>query len=136
VTLTHLLEGALLGALLACFRLSLAWKSAVRALQQFKEEQAARVAAALSNSTLVDGVELPKPDDERWKLEERTMTSTLRGDFKDHLLALGTVHVDPTMFIYVGVGAHMPSTKDTQKYCDAVWKAYRSRVARKAIEST
>lgn len=133
--LVYLLVGALLGTLYAYFHVRFEWKAAVRALQSFKEEQAAIVAAALSNSTLVDGVELPKPDDERWK---QTDSFSVGQEKNTATLSIGCVYVTQAG-IYVGTGKSvpvLPGTQAAQKYCADVWKAYRSRVARKAIETT
>lgn len=103
-----------------------------RELRQIKQDAAEQVANALGNSVLVDGIELPKPDDERWRLDnmldasDKTKITTLRIG----LVIVGTQH------IWIALDApSLPDTYATKKYCSAVWKAYRSRVARKSIES-
>lgn len=106
-----------------------------RALYLLKCVQAETVATALGNSVLVDGVELPKPDDVRWK-----STMAARGDEKIHVLSTGDGRVRVTSVgeIYSGEGIvfSMDVTPATKKYCATVWKEYRSRVARKAIETS
>lgn len=104
-------------------------------LRKLKMAQADAVAMALDNSVMVDGVELPKPTDVRWKIVDSPVRIDGGGQQQVFQLRLGGVAVD-TEDVWSGGGRGLPRTRATQNYCDAVWKAYRSRVARKAIDST
>lgn len=104
-----------------------------RALRRMKAVQAEIVANALGNNVLVDGVELPKPEDERWKRDKR---NKFADGSPAEFLSIGAVVTDQLGRIYIEAGSSLPITEATKNYCSAVWKAYRSRVARKSIEST
>jgi hypothetical protein len=102
-------------------------------LRQIKQNAAEQVANALGNSVLVDGIELPLPDDDRWKLDQ--MCDAKDTSKKVTSLRIGLVIVGEYR-IWVALNApSLPITNATEKYCSAVWKAYRSRVARKSIDS-
>ncbi len=104
---------------------------------QLKMALAEAAATALGNSVLVDGIELPKPDDERWRLAKATIRDVLTGATHiESLLMIGEVQVS-LKGLFVGDNARgMSLTSSAENYCAAVWRAYRSRVARKAIDST
>ena len=102
-------------------------------MRRERGERAAAVAAALSGTTHVAGVELPAPD-----LEWAQFNNFKVNDLPVHVLKLGGVYVTEKN-VFVGSGSNippMPVTQETKNYCAAVWKAYRSRVARKAITGT
>jgi hypothetical protein len=102
-----------------------------------RRERAAAVASALANEVIVDGVTLPRPDDDRWRARHKViLSSKLAGDTEHTLIELGPVKVSDEPNIYIENEYPLPRTPDTQNYCTAVWKAYRSRVARKAINAT
>jgi len=107
-------------------------------LHKLKCAQAETVSDALGNSVLVDGIELPKPSDTRWTFGE----SKLSNGQKHYILHLnGMVRTDEIGGIYIattkdGTAVRGDITPETKKYCAAVWKEYRSRVARKAIETS
>lgn len=106
------------------------------ALYRLKCAQLEMVSNALGNSVLVDGIELPKPDDSRWMFAEALAVDGAK-QFVLHIN--GTVRVMDTGGIYIGGGVtctRAEITPATKKYCSAVWKEYRSRVARKAIETS
>jgi len=103
-------------------------------LRRRKRENAVSVEAALSDRVTVDGIELPKPDDERWTIKKYITTDTRVTVMK---LSIGDLRVDETGYIQYADGMpSIPATPATKNYCAAVWKAYRSRVARKAIETS
>ena len=100
-----------------------------RAVKRLMENQAQIVADALGNSVTVDGIELPKPDDVRWE-------STKLSNGK-YALKIGSVFALKEGYLFPA--NDIPSldrTPATKNYCSAVWKAYHSRVARKAIETS
>jgi hypothetical protein len=100
-------------------------------LKKLKQVQADLVEAALSNSVMVDGVELPLPSDERWQYVQMKNATN---DEKVPTIRIGGV-MTGLVDVWVGVESPaMPRTVATKNYCSAVWKAYRSRVARKAIQ--
>ncbi len=90
---TAFLSGSLLGIALSQIRMR---------LRQI-EEQARKVADALSDTVLVDGVQLPKPDDERWTWGKRVYHhrdpeySYIDVQTKSELpvLILGSIHAYP-----------------------------------------
>ncbi len=104
---------------------------------QLKMALAEAAATALGNSVLVDGIELPKPDDERWRLAKAEIRDVPTGTtHTESLLMIGEVQV-ALKGLFVGNNARgMAPTPSAENYCAAVWRAYRSRVARKAIDST
>lgn len=94
--------------------------------------QANAVRDALSEHATVDGMALPKPDDTRWKPATLTYTDK-SGDVT--LLTIGDVSVSDSI-LWIGRSVPgVPTTKETSTYCAAVWKAYRTRVAQKAIDT-
>jgi hypothetical protein len=109
-----------------------------RALYLLKCAQAEMVATALGNSVLVDGIELPKPDDARWTYARAEDANKK----KLHLLHIGgAVRVSEEGAVYIcgkadDIALGVDITPATKKYCATVWKEYRSRVARKAIETS
>ena len=48
-----------------------------RKIRQRKREDAERTVEALGNTVLVDGMQLPKPDDPRWEKQERKVKRTV-----------------------------------------------------------
>lgn len=106
-------------------------------LRQLKLAAAETVASALGNSVLVEGIELPKPDDIRFDITKRTASATTDGGAVEYtvtLLSLGELHLEERGNVYVG-SAPSICTDNTKNYCSAAWKAYRSRVSRKSIEN-
>lgn len=108
-------------------------------LRRLKLTAAETVAVALGNSVLVDGIELPKPDDSRWATVEQSTSVRVDGVEthveKTYVLHIGDVKVSDK-FIWVGESTvNMYVTSSTKNYCSAVWKVYRSRVSRKSIEN-
>lgn len=106
-------------------------------LRRLKVSQAEIVSNALGNCTLVDDLELPLPQDKRWNMHP---TEAANGT-KFYVLALGSVRVSENGGVYIGENAtstalRIDVTASTKKYCAAVWKAYRSRLARKSIDSS
>lgn len=117
--------------------LCLALAEALRAnrkLQRIKIEQAQRVAEALGSGVRVDDMELPKPDDTRWYLDMKT--TYIGSSEAAELLRLDAIAISLRGSLYIGPGSPVQDTAATKSYCASVQKAYRSRVARKSIEST
>ena len=104
-----------------------------RELRQIKQDAAEQVSNALGGGMMVDGIELPLPSDDRWKLDQ--MCEAQNTSKKVIVLRIGLV-IAGEYDIWVALAApNLPRTDATKKYCSDVWKAYRSRVARKSIES-
>lgn len=112
-----------------------------RLRQQIAErlaEDAERAARALGSMVVVDGVELPKPEDERWKHSEDTLAQSKK---PISVLVLGVVSVGgEEVFGYNEVwiareplnpGAISAANK---KYAAEVWRCYRTRLVRKSID--
>lgn len=119
--LTAFLSGAALGIAIA----------EIRTRRQQDEERAQRVADALSDTVLVDGVELPKPEDGRWTYREFTGVEN-----KERVLTvvIGEVAVSEAR-IYIAMHS-MPETAATNTYIASVWRAHRSRVSLKSVRGS
>lgn len=127
--LTAFLSGSLLGIVL----------SDIRARRRQIEEEARRVADALGDTVLVDGVQLPKPEDERWTLKDVEFGPR---SIKSRSLVLGSVIVGGsanTGYDYVLINGAMLNGRlrgvgpAERKYVAAVWCAYQTRIALKSI---
>lgn len=123
-TLLASLSGTLLGIVLA----------AIRTRRRQIETNARRVSDALSDTVLVDSIELPKPENERWAMQDV--------DFKGRIsrsLVLGPVIVtgdDIVGHSCVCVGStpmNRIATRAEKRYAESVWRAYRNRIVRKAL---
>ncbi len=101
-----------------------------RALEatQRKLDDAQLAADALRGHTCVDGIELPLPS-AAWEFKEITFTGGT-----ERCLSLGPMAIGPRNGVYAGDGPPMAKTAATEAYANAVWRAYRKRCAREAIE--
>lgn len=99
-----------------------------------EEEMATAVAQALadSNTVLVDGVQLPRPEDERWT--QVTRTSAVDRKTEIECLEIGGIAVSnhTTQRVYVG-GNALPGTQSLRDYTLSVWRAHATRTTLKAI---
>lgn len=134
---TAFLSGSLLGIVL----------SNIRARRREVEEQARKVADAFSDTVLVDGVQLPKPDDDRWTPGKRVYLHRdpqyLHIDVQTKselpVLILGPIVVGGELAYghdCVSINGKFISKKTTQaekNYAAAVWRAYHTRTTLKAI---
>lgn len=123
---------------LALFLFMGAWVAAIiddlRLRRRIVELKAAKAVEAFADTVVVDGVQLPKPEDERW-----TKRSTQVDEKERAFLALGAVAVGdlpPIDTVYVESCKIRSSGSDaTKRYVAAVWDAYNSRVIVKSIRS-
>jgi hypothetical protein len=86
------------------------------------ERDAAEAAMALSddgNTITVDGYELPKPSDSRWRMD---------GGY----LRLGVVRVSKHNVVIENETVYDMASDDA--YIDQVWKTYRTRVVRQSLK--
>jgi hypothetical protein len=122
--LTTFLSGTLLGVVLAT----------IRARLRRVEEQAREVADALADTVLVDGVQLPKPDDARWEVKdvkygEATSRSLVLGQ-----VIVGGARVNGYDAVYLnGVALNQKKTFDEKKYVTAVWRAHYTRITLQSV---
>lgn len=114
--LTAFLSGSLLGIALAD----------MRSRRRQNEERAQRVADALADTVLVDGVELPKPEDTRWARKTHGDVETLD---------MGKIAVSMESAVYVELIA-IPRTDISKAYAASVWTHYRNRVSLKSVRSS
>ena len=118
--LTAFLSGSLLGIVLADRRTR----------RRQNEERAQKVADALADTVLVDGVELPKPEDERWT---RMKYNIENENTVVHTVEIGGVAVSAEKAIYVDK-LSIPRTVASKAYAASVWTSYRNRAARKSTQ--
>lgn len=87
------------------------------------EEDAARAARALGGYTpvVIDGIELPDPQDERWRCNT-------------YVLQLGPVSVSPS-FVYVSDRRFKRDMSAEKEYVKAVWDAFNNRIIRTTIDN-
>lgn len=128
--LTAFLSGTLLGIVL----------SNLRVRRRQIEEEARRVADALGDTVLVDGVQLPKPEDTRWVLKDAEFGSA---KIRSRSLVLGSVIVGGSAHVgydYVLINgsplnARMRGiSRSERQYIAAVWRAYQTRIALKSVQ--
>ena len=121
--LTAFLSGSLLGIALA----------EIRTRRRQDEERAQRVADALADTVLVDGVELPKPEDERWARKTYQIDSEDKKGEKIETVEIGLVAVSDEKAIYVDK-LSIPRTAASKAYAASVWTNYRNRAVRKSTQ--
>lgn len=123
--LTAFLSGSLLGIVLADRRTR----------RRQNEDRAKRVADALADTVLVDGIELPKPEDERWELKEiKFATQIARSLVNGPVILVGAEICGRSYVCVAGVPISRHTTVDQDRYTAAVWRAYQNRVVAKAIQ--
>ena len=121
--LTAFLSGVLLGIVLADRRTR----------RRLDEERAKRVADALSDTVLVDGVELPKPEDERWARKTYRLANGDQNVVDIETVEIGVVSVSNEKAVYID-RLSIPRTPAAKVYAASVWTSYRNRVTRKSTQ--